>query len=287
MESRWNCSYESAFHGDRENGGSSVAEAEVHVVPDVIDDNACYHYSFRRANYIDRQATHVTTLIIASVLDKTASADTAVPHVEAMPIQPADVHQPALLPELYKLGRTPVKTQVMERMAKHFPDQAQFLVNGFKYGFKLGYDGTVIVIGAFLHDIGHLVGQEQQLPKMVTDDVNLGAVNHDTVGARFLQDLGFPEIVCDLVGGHVNAKRYLVWKYPDYYEKLTPASRKTLEHQGGPMDSEEATAFETSPLCEIILRMRTWDERVKDAETKMDSIDKFKNICMDVLKGRD
>ncbi|XP_071080883.1 2-amino-1-hydroxyethylphosphonate dioxygenase (glycine-forming)-like [Haliotis cracherodii] len=144
-----------------------------------------------------------------------------------------------------------------------------------------------IVIGAFLHDIGHLVGQEQQLPKMVTDDVNLGAVNHDTVGAKFLQDLGFPEIVCDLVGGHVNAKRYLVWKYPDYYEKLTPASKKTLEHQGGPMDSEEATAFETSPLCEIILRMRTWDERAKDPETKMDSIDKFKNICMDVLKGRD
>ncbi|XP_048242023.1 uncharacterized protein LOC125374734 [Haliotis rufescens] len=60
--------------------------------------------------------------------------------------QPADVHQPALLPELYKLGRTPVKTQVLERMAKHFPDQAQaqFLVNGFKYGFKLGYDGPVL-----------------------------------------------------------------------------------------------------------------------------------------------
>ncbi|XP_046551136.1 2-amino-1-hydroxyethylphosphonate dioxygenase (glycine-forming)-like [Haliotis rubra] len=143
-----------------------------------------------------------------------------------------------------------------------------------------------IVLGAFLHDIGHLVGQEQQLPKMVTNDVNLGAANHDTVGAKFLQDLGFPEVVCDLVGGHVKAKRYLVWKYPDYYEKLTPASKKTLQHQGGPMNSDEAASFETSPLHQIILRMRTWDERAKDPETKMDSVDKFKNLCMEVLKAK-
>ena len=43
----------------------------------------------------------------------------------------------------------------------------------------------------------------------------------------------------NLICNHVSAKRYLCWKYPDYHAKLSPASRITLRHQGGPMSSTE------------------------------------------------
>jgi hypothetical protein len=43
----------------------------------------------------------------------------------------------------------------------------------------------------------------------------------------------------NLICNHVSAKRYLCWKYPDYHAKLSPASRTTLRHQGGPMSSTE------------------------------------------------
>ena len=47
-----------------------------------------------------------------------------------------------------------------------------------------------------------------------------------------------------LVEGHVLAKRYLCFKDPEYYSKLSPASKTTLEFQGGFMAAEEAKMFE-------------------------------------------
>ena len=68
-----------------------------------------------------------------------------------------------------------------------------------------------------LHDIGHLLGLAQDLPKMITDNRELGAQNHEKLGGDFLTELGFPKIVCDIARGHVNAKRYLVVKEKGYY----------------------------------------------------------------------
>lgn len=73
-----------------------------------------------------------------------------------------------------------------------------------------------VIIGAMLHDIGHLLGNEQGLTRMETGGVILGAANHETLGEKFLLDLGLPETVCKLVRGHVDAKRYLVYKNEDY-----------------------------------------------------------------------
>ena len=41
---------------------------------------------------------------------------------------------------------------------------------------------------------------------------NLGTKTHEKVGEEFLKSLGFPESVTDFVRGHVEAKRYLVFK---------------------------------------------------------------------------
>jgi predicted HD phosphohydrolase len=61
----------------------------------------------------------------------------------------------------------------------------------------------------------------------------------------------------------VSAKRYLTCRNPEYLEHLSSASKKTLEHQGGPMNHEEAVEFESDPLFELYLKMRTWDDNAK------------------------
>lgn len=80
---------------------------------------------------------------------------------------------------------------------------------------KEGY-AIEVILGAFLHDIGHLVGMKNNFPSMG----EVGTQNHETVGEKFLKDLGFPQTVTSFVRGHVEAKRYLVFKYPDYYDKV-------------------------------------------------------------------
>ena len=40
----------------------------------------------------------------------------------------------------------------------------------------------------------------------------LGTRTHEKVGEKFLKNLGFPESVTSFVRGHVDAKRYLVYR---------------------------------------------------------------------------
>lgn len=68
------------------------------------------------------------------------------------------------------------------------------------------------VLGAFLHDVGHLVGLEQKMESMSAFGKSLGTKTHEKVGEDFLKQLGFPKSVTDFVRGHVDAKRYLVYK---------------------------------------------------------------------------
>jgi len=76
--------------------------------------------------------------------------------------------------------------------------------------------GEDVILGALFHDIGHLLGLEENLPQMET----FGTQNHERVGEKFLKELGFPETVTKMVAGHVEAKRYLVYKHKDFYDKV-------------------------------------------------------------------
>ena len=115
------------------------------------------------------------------------------------------------------------------------------------------------VVAAFLHDIGHLLPPE--LAGNYMD--GYGTVDHEKLGADFLREQGFSEKVAQLIENHVNAKRYLVYKQPDYLVRLSEASLKTLEFQGGPMKPGQALAFETNPYFRGILQLRSWDEQAK------------------------
>ncbi|CAI8982951.1 2-amino-1-hydroxyethylphosphonate dioxygenase (glycine-forming) [Pseudomonas sp. IT-P253] len=120
-----------------------------------------------------------------------------------------------------------------------------------------GFDDEVI-LAAFFHDIGHICAETAE------NMGGFGVVSHERLGADYLRRAGFSERMARLVEYHVQAKRYLTLKEPGYYERLSEASRRTLEYQGGVMTAEEAKAFEQDPLCAISLRMRQWDELAKE-----------------------
>jgi 2-amino-1-hydroxyethylphosphonate dioxygenase (glycine-forming) len=118
-----------------------------------------------------------------------------------------------------------------------------------------GFDDEV-VLAAFFHDIGHICAESAE------NMGGFGVVSHERLGADYLRRAGFSERMARLVEYHVQAKRYL--KEPGYFERLSEASRRTLEYQGAVMTAKEAEDFEQDPLCAVSLRMRQWDEQAKE-----------------------
>ena len=137
-----------------------------------------------------------------------------------------------------------------------------------------GYDDEV-VLAAFFHDIGHICAAESA--------ENIGVVSHERLGADYLRRAGFSERMARLVEYHVQAKRYLTLKEPGYYGRLSEASRRTLDYQGGVMTAEEAQAFERDPLCAISLRMRQWDEMAKEMDVPVMDLDFLKGKALRLL----
>jgi phosphonate degradation associated HDIG domain protein len=141
-----------------------------------------------------------------------------------------------------------------------------------------GYDDEV-VLASFFHDIGHLCVERT----LENDMEGFGIRSHEKVGADFLRSYGLPERVAKLVENHVQAKRYLTYKYPEYYDALSEASKKTLEFQGGKMTSEEAYRFESDPLFELSLLIRKWDELAKESNVPVLNLEILKVITKRVL----
>jgi predicted HD phosphohydrolase len=108
-------------------------------------------------------------------------------------------------------------------------------------------------------------------------------VSHERLGADYLRRAGFSERMARLVEYHVQAKRYLTLKEPGYYERLSEASRRTLDYQGGVMTAEEAQVFERDPLCAISLRMRQWDEMAKEMNVPVIDLDSLKEKALRLL----
>jgi len=101
-----------------------------------------------------------------------------------------------------------------------------------------------------------------------------------------LQQKGFSKKIVRLVQSHVEAKRYLTFKYPEYYEQLSDASKKTLEYQGGKMYEEEAAAFEQYPLFNLIIKMRTWDEQAKIEHKPLPDLSRYRNMILEHLESQ-
>lgn len=111
---------------------------------------------------------------------------------------------------------------------------------------ELGADDATVT-AALLHDVGQFL-PHADAKELVTNGANVGRASHEKIGEVYLQGLGFPGEVCELVGAHVVAKRYvytfmlrlklklsghryLTAMEPGYLESLSSASKASLKHQ--------------------------------------------------------
>ena len=178
---------------------------------------------------------------------------------------------------------------------------------------KEGFERNVI-LAAFLHDIGHLLGEKLNKTQMISEGIKYGVEDHDKIGADYLRNLCVPEKICFLVEYHVLAKRYLTFKVgetfillkagsliyintnnrkllfkdKDYHERLSEASKQTLKFQGGVFTEEEAKAFESHELFNEIVKMRQWDDLAKDttlnlAANEAQYLNKYKSILNEII----
>lgn len=133
------------------------------------------------------------------------------------------------------------------------------------------YDDEVI-LAAFFHDIGHLCEHIMKVDYME----EYGIVDHEKIGADFLKSKGFSKKITSLIASHVAAKRYLTSRYPSYYERLSDASKSTLNFQGGPMNEEEATNFEQEEWFPLYITLRGWDEKAKTEHVPLPDLEHYK-----------
>lgn len=138
-----------------------------------------------------------------------------------------------------------------------------------------GY-GDEVILAAFFHDLGHLCAANAEAKSMD----GFGNVDHERLGADYLRERGFSETIARLVESHVTAKRYLTYKYPEYYHQLSPASKATLAFQGGVMSALEAAGFEMDPNADIIIKMRYWDDEAKLTDIPVDNIYHLKSMAL-------
>jgi 2-amino-1-hydroxyethylphosphonate dioxygenase (glycine-forming) len=133
---------------------------------------------------------------------------------------------------------------------------------------------TEVIIGALLHDIGHLISIENKLEQIGV----YGAKNHEKIGYDFAIYYKFGEKIAHLIEYHVQTKRYLVTTDDNYYNNLSDASKKTLEKQGKIMSKKEIIEFKNNPYFKDDLKIRDYDDKAKIENIKLKSLDHYLNI---------
>lgn len=121
-----------------------------------------------------------------------------------------------------------------------------------------------VVAAALLHDIGRSPAVAAELPD----------APHERGGAAYCTRLVGREVGW-LVGAHVLAKRALVATEPEYAQRLSPVSVRSLARQGGPADGAELARFLRHPLAADAMRVRRWDDAAK--------VPGAPTLCLDAL----
>jgi phosphonate degradation associated HDIG domain protein len=138
-----------------------------------------------------------------------------------------------------------------------------------------------LVAAALLHDVGHLL---HGLGETIADEDIDG--RHEAIGARWLADR-FPEDVCAPVRLHVAAKRYLCAVDPAYAAALSPASKRSLELQGGPLTEDQAARFILGRFGPDAVLVRRWDDKAKVVGAVTPGLDFFRPYLAACAMRRD
>ncbi|HLF42913.1 MAG TPA: HD domain-containing protein [Acidimicrobiia bacterium] len=120
--------------------------------------------------------------------------------------------------------------QTAEILASRFPDDPELICAGL------------------VHDIADAAAPDEH-------------PEHERIGYELVVDLLGPR-VAELVGGHVEAKRYLAAVQPGY--GMSARSLQTLLRQGGTMTLAEAAAFEAQTHYRSLVDLRRADDEAKD-----------------------
>lgn len=129
-----------------------------------------------------------------------------------------------------------------------------------------------LVVAALLHDVGHL------LHDLGTDARTRGVDDHhETRAAEWLAE-SFAEDVVAPIRLHVAAKRWLCATDPGYYAILSPASRRSLELQGGPFTPAQAEAFARALHAHDAARLRRWDDEAKDPAAVPPALETYRSL---------
>jgi phosphonate degradation associated HDIG domain protein len=134
-----------------------------------------------------------------------------------------------------------------------------------------------LIVAALLHDVGHLIhsGGEDIAERGVD-------ARHEAIGAAHLARLFGPAVV-EPVRLHVPAKRYLCAIDQAYWAELSPASKLSLELQGGIFSADEAEAFARRPHAQGAVRLRRWDDRAKIVGLKTRPVQAYRDLLLDVM----
>ena len=134
-----------------------------------------------------------------------------------------------------------------------------------------------LIVAALLHDIGHLIhtGGEHIADRGID-------ARHEAIGATHLARLFGPAVV-EPVRLHVPAKRYLCAIDKNYWHDLSPASKRSLELQGGIFSPDEAEAFANLPQAQDAVRLRRWDDQAKVVGLETKPVEAYRDLIIAVM----
>ena len=135
-----------------------------------------------------------------------------------------------------------------------------------------------VVLAALLHDIGHLVDPNaEQMDE-------LGTVNHERLGAKFLSDQGFSTHDRLSTGNGCQALPMLSPR--ELLQETISASCSTLEWQGGPVDGGMRN-LRAWVHFEDALRLSSFDEQAKEVGYKSPNLALYQRMLKALTRQRE
>tara|TARA_B100001250_G_C19517640_1_gene664522 strand:+ start:84 stop:623 length:540 start_codon:yes stop_codon:yes gene_type:complete len=133
-----------------------------------------------------------------------------------------------------------------------------------------------LICACLLHDYGHFIVDDPDL--LVSKSLD---GKHEDLGYEFLKNYFVPEVI-EPIKLHVDAKRYLC-RNKKYFDRLSKASKISLNLQGGIMKDDEAKKFSLLKYFEDSIKVRKYDDYGKVPDIKIKKIDDYQKLISSQL----